>query len=156
MAAPDTADRLSLALRELGRLISLRDPLVGSLESRELTPPQVHTLSWLGFDGRLSMKEIARRLGVTEKTVTGVVDRLERSELVRRTRDTVDRRVVHVELTETGRSQFEALEAVFTQRLSQFVALLENEDADALVGVLERLVRRLIERGPVTPIPDEP
>lgn len=156
--ASDAAPRLTAALRELGRLISLRDPLVNAIETRALTPPQVHTLSWLGFDGHLSMKEIARRLGVTEKTVTGVVDRMERSELVRRTRDTVDRRVVHVELTETGRRQFEELQAVFQKRLADFLALIEHDDGDALVGILERLVRRLAERVPEsqTPPPDAP
>lgn len=141
------ARRLADTLRDMGRQISLRDPLVGSMESRGLTPPQIHTLTSVGHEGRLSMKEIARRLGVTEKTVTGIVDRLERDALVRRIRDTVDRRVVLVELTESGEEHFRELEVMFEHRLSLFVALMDQEDSDALIGILERLTVRLTERG---------
>lgn len=46
--------------------------------------------------GRVTAGEIATASGLTTGAVTGLLDRLERAELVRRTRDTEDRRKVHV------------------------------------------------------------
>ncbi|MGY2093463.1 MarR family transcriptional regulator [Nocardia gipuzkoensis] len=48
--------------------------------------------------GPLTAGELARRTGLTTAAVTTVVDRLERSGFVTRTRDTADRRRVVVEL----------------------------------------------------------
>jgi DNA-binding MarR family transcriptional regulator len=68
----------------LGRLRSLRDPIATTCEQTQLTPPQIHALLWLGQEETLAMGELARRLGITEKTVTGLVDRLEREGYVLR------------------------------------------------------------------------
>lgn len=138
------ARRLSELLAALGRYNSLRDPIAAGIEAKGLTPSQVHCLMWVGHDRRLTMGELARRLGVTEKTITGIVDRLERAALVRRVRNEVDRRVVLVELTAEGSSQFTALDRAFTERIAVFLELLEQEDCDALFRMLERLISRLL------------
>ena len=93
----DAARRMLELLVAVGRRNSLRDPLAQLTETLELTPPQLHGVMWLGQDGPLPMGELARRVGVTEKTITGIVDRLEREGYAQRERDPGDRRVVHVE-----------------------------------------------------------
>jgi DNA-binding MarR family transcriptional regulator len=90
------------------------------------------------------MGELARRLGVTEKTITGVVDRLERAELVRRVRNEADRRVIQVELTGEGSAQFASLDASFVERTAIFLELLEPEDREALFRMIERLISKLL------------
>src|SRR5215212_5612336 len=82
-------------LRELviavSRNASLRDPIAGMCEEAQLTPPQIHAVMWLGLDGPLTMGELAKRVGVTEKTITGLVDRLEAAGYLARERDREDR-----------------------------------------------------------------
>jgi DNA-binding MarR family transcriptional regulator len=53
--------------------------------------------------GGATQGQLADRLGVTSGHITGVVDKLEQDGLVRRRRDTKDRRVVHVVATLKGR-----------------------------------------------------
>jgi DNA-binding MarR family transcriptional regulator len=139
----DEAHHLMELLAALGRRSSLRDPLVQLTESLELTPPQVHTLAWLGRDGALSMGELARRVGITEKTITGIVDRLERAEYVQRERESSDRRVVQVRLTPRGRETADRIQEQAQAGLGSFLALLEAEDRTALLRVFEKLVARL-------------
>lgn len=60
-------------------------------------------------DGRMTMGELAEMLDVTPRTVTGLVDNLERDGLVRRVDDPHDRRSVYAEITDEGRARVSAL-----------------------------------------------
>jgi DNA-binding MarR family transcriptional regulator len=133
-------DRLRRLLFSLGRLYSLRDPLAGLCERMELTAPQIHALLWLGQDGALTMGELARRLGITEKTVTGVVDRLEREGHVRRERGPEDRRVIHCRLTAAGSRLHRKLEHTVVQGLGRMLEHLDATERRALFRILEKLI----------------
>ncbi len=134
--------KLQQLLLALGRRRSLRDPIASTCEQLQFTPPQVHALLWLGHDGALTMGDLARRLGVTEKTVTGVVDRLEREGHLMRERSASDRRVVHCRLTPDGQATFQKLERFMTQGMGQLLSILDASDRKALFRILEKLLRR--------------
>jgi len=59
--------------------------------------------------GRFTMGELAEMLDITPRTVTGLVDNLERDLLVRRVADPADRRSVYAEITDQGRDRVNAL-----------------------------------------------
>lgn len=129
-------DRLSELLEGLGRRAPLRDPIARAVESMGLTPQQLHTVMWLSREGRLTMGTLAQRLGITEKTVTGLVDRLERNGCVERVRDEADRRVVHVCLAERGLAVARKLEASFRVRMRAMLEVLESRDREDLFRIL--------------------
>lgn len=135
--------RLREFLRELGRRSSLRDPVSSVVEEAHITPPQAHAVLWVGTEGPLTMGEIAQRVGISEKTVTGVVDRLERDDLIQRERDEADRRVVRCRLTRAGEALYQRLDALMTNALTQFLALLEPKDRKDLLRVLSNLTDTL-------------
>jgi DNA-binding MarR family transcriptional regulator len=69
-----------------------------------LTPPQVAALQLLVDELRqsgdgLSLSELSRRMGLAHSTVSGIVTRLERRNLVERTTRPDDRRFASIELT---------------------------------------------------------
>ncbi len=136
-------EELFLSLGRMRR--GLRDPLSASCEHLDLTPPQLHALMWLGWDGALTMGELARRGGVTEKTITGVVDRMEGAGLLRRVRDEKDRRIVRTELTEAGKKAFAGMREQMRSRLGQLLQLLDRDDRRSLLGLLEKLRDRIVE-----------
>src|SRR5256714_2755931 len=55
--------------------------------------------------GRFTMGELAEMLDITPRTVTGLVDNLERDGLVTRLADQADRRSGHAAITEQGRDR---------------------------------------------------
>jgi DNA-binding MarR family transcriptional regulator len=59
--------------------------------------------------GRFTMGELAEMLDITPRTVTGLVDNLERDGLVKRVDDPHDRRSVHAEITDQGRERVNVL-----------------------------------------------
>ncbi|KFA93877.1 MarR family winged helix-turn-helix transcriptional regulator [Archangium violaceum] len=139
----DAAHRMMELLVAVGRRNSLRDPLAQLTETLELTPPQLHGVLWLGLDGPLSMGELARRVGVTEKTITGIVDRLEREGYAQRERDPADRRVVHVRLTPRGKKTADGIHDQAHESLGNFLSLLDAGDRTALLRIFEKLVGRM-------------
>jgi DNA-binding MarR family transcriptional regulator len=60
-------------------------------------------------DGRMTMGDLAEMLDVSPRTVTGLVDNLERDGLVKRVDDPNDRRSVYAEVTDLGRERVKAL-----------------------------------------------
>jgi DNA-binding MarR family transcriptional regulator len=149
------AARLQELLYALGRRRSLRDPIASTCEEFQLTPSQVHVLLWLGKDGTLAMGELARRLGVTEKTITGLVDRLERAGYLQRERIAPDRRVVRCRLTPEGQKMYEKLDQSLLEGMVQMLGMLDGTDRKALFRVVEKLVHRMEPpaEAPLSPVP---
>jgi len=135
--------RLRELLTQLSRRRPLRDPVAAACEDLDVTPAQLHLVLWLGRDGPLTMGELARRVAVTEKTITGVVDRLERDRLVHRERDPSDRRVIRVRLAAEGSRLYRRIDVDIDEKLAGFLALLAPPDRRHLVRMLEDLAARL-------------
>jgi MarR family transcriptional regulator for hemolysin len=105
-----------------------------------LTLAQFQVISMVAENGRCSQKEIADNLRVTGPTVVRIIDALERKQLVFRTRDERDRRIVLVSLTEEGvRVQRDCAE-VHERRLATVMERLPNNTAEALLHTLAALL----------------
>jgi DNA-binding MarR family transcriptional regulator len=123
-----------------GRRRTLRDPIATACEAMSLSPVQLHSLLWLGHDGALTMGELSRRVGITEKTVTGVVDRLEEAGYLHRERDTADRRVVRVRLAPPGDEAYRRIERRLTDHMRTLLGRLAHKDRTDLLRLLEKLL----------------
>lgn len=97
-----------------------------------------------GFPGReqVAIGELARRLGVRDHSVTGLVDRLVARGLMRRRYDRRDRRRVLVEVTPRAHSLLARLTRAHRDELTRLAPLLR-----ALLGRLGRRTRRGQRRG---------
>ncbi|WP_283138034.1 MarR family winged helix-turn-helix transcriptional regulator [Rhizohabitans arisaemae] len=73
------------------------------LLNANLTIQQIRVLMLLNLDDGIPTHDLAANLGVGLATATGIVDRLESRDLVRRAEDPADRRVRRIELTRAGR-----------------------------------------------------
>ena len=65
---------------------------------------------WLLYQrGKVNMTEIAEYIHVPLNTATGIINRMEKNELIVRTRSKEDKRVVLIGFTEKGMTQFQNL-----------------------------------------------
>jgi DNA-binding MarR family transcriptional regulator len=65
-----------------------------------LTGPQVSVMAHLVMHGPTTVTELARELGISHSTVSGIVDRLQARSLVQRIQDDADRRYTRIRVTE--------------------------------------------------------
>ena len=64
-----------------------------------LTGPQGMMMGILSHDGEMKISDLSEKIGLSNSTVSGIVDRLEKQGLVERTRSNEDRRVVYVNIS---------------------------------------------------------
>ncbi len=86
----------------------------------------------------LSMGALSRRLMVSNGNVTGVVERLAREGLVKRSSPPGDRRSYEITLTKRGRSAFAAMAAAHEHWIGEFFAGLTAAEVETLVALLAK------------------
>jgi DNA-binding MarR family transcriptional regulator len=97
----------------------------------------------------MSLSELSERIRAQNSTVTGIIDRMERENLVLRERSKEDRRVVYIRLTPKGRKLAEEMPVepmeVFRAALDT-LSQTEVRDLMRILNKLERRVRETIEK----------
>ncbi|PRY54074.1 MarR family winged helix-turn-helix transcriptional regulator [Glycomyces artemisiae] len=86
------------------------------------------------------MFELAKALGLAKSSITGLVDRCERRDLVRREAVPGDGRASLVTLTPKGAQLAEELHEVILKRTAELTAGLDDTERDTLLGLLARVV----------------
>lgn len=66
----------------------------------KLTLTQLSLVLLLKENGSLNVSSISKQMGLSKSTVSGIIDRLEKMNIVTRTRSEEDRRVIRISLTD--------------------------------------------------------
>ena len=109
------------------------------VESENMKISDAHAIEILGHYGRMNMKELAGRLGITTGTTTVAVDRLERKGFARRVRAEHDRRSYIIELTEEGTLAYEEHHRHHLNLASEIASTLGEEDTQAFISILQKI-----------------
>ena len=72
------------------------------LNDVEITPPQFDALQYLIHEENLTIGELSTKMFLACSTVTDLLDRMERNELVKRVKDENDRRIVRIVVLDKG------------------------------------------------------
>jgi MarR family transcriptional regulator, organic hydroperoxide resistance regulator len=97
------------------------------LAEHDVTPVQYAALCVLWEKDAQTAAELGARLVIDSATMTGVIDRLERSDLIRRQADVSDRRVYHLYVTDRGRALQAPLDAAMEKLNAEVAELLGKE-----------------------------
>ena len=106
---------------------------------------QFGTLDALLHLGPLCQKDLGEKLLKSSGNITMVVDNLEKRGLVRRERDTTDRRYVTVHLTDEGRRLIETLMPEHVAALREEMSFLTPEEQEQLGRLCRKLGLRATE-----------
>lgn len=127
-------------LRELARCFQAFESYSAAhIRALGLTPPQFDIVATLGNTAGMSFKELGEKTLITKGTLTGVVDRLEARDIVRRVGSSDDRRSTRVELTDAGTALFNEVFPGVVARTKQVFDILGETERLALEGSLRRL-----------------
>lgn len=137
-------DNINNRIEEKIRYISryLNEYTKDHLKCYNLTLGRFHVLRVIMKSQPVSMGEIHEELHMANSTVTVIVDYLQEAELVKRRRDSKDRRVVLLEITDQGREIMESL----LKKRQDFMkkALVDMNDSSAeLYELLEKLLNKI-------------
>jgi DNA-binding MarR family transcriptional regulator len=107
-----------------------------------ITPAQSGILFLLKRKNGQTMSELSQVLSLDNSTLTGLVDRLERLDFVKRNAGTADRRASHVFITDKGRDEIDRARGVIHRVNEQIKAdFTENE-----VGAFKKILKSFFVR----------
>lgn len=99
---------------------------------------------WLLYrKNEANMTEIAEYIHVPLNTATGIINRMEKSGLVIRTRSNEDKRVVNIGFSEKGRSQFEALISELCYYGMKVMGTFTREEMELFYRMTSRVIEVL-------------
>ncbi|HET6939837.1 MAG TPA: MarR family transcriptional regulator, partial [Nocardioides sp.] len=108
--------------------------------------PQHRVLVLLAAEGPQAIGNLAQQLGVNPSNATRVCDRLQRLDLVRRSRSESDGRAVHVTITQAGRRLVDAVTAHRRREVSAVLKGLSLRQVEAAVTAMTEFNRAAHER----------
>lgn len=133
-----TAGEIEDLIIKVGRIMNKR--LRDSLRNSPITPPQFYALVKIYRESGMTIGDLCDRMFLACSTVSGLVDRLEKANLVERYRDDDDRRVVRLKLTPNG---FKHTEEILENRREKFerdLEMIRIERREELIEDLNQLV----------------
>lgn len=109
------------------------------------TTSQMFILRYLMQSPDAKASDIARASGLSPGAVTQVCDELVKEGLVERTRSVDDRRVVHIQITDSGKDVFDRFREARRARMRAILLKMGQEDAREFVRIFNRVVDILEE-----------
>jgi len=134
---------VSKLLKEIMSLI--KHNMHKGFEDIGITAPQGMVIGILSKFGKMKISELSSKLGLSTSTVSGIIDRLEKQEMVERERSSEDKRVVYVNLCK----KFEDMHRDFHKQVEENIQKMINkgtpEDIDRIMDGFNTL-KRLLSR----------
>jgi DNA-binding MarR family transcriptional regulator len=134
------------SLRRIVRAIDLHSKHL--MQRSGLTGPQLLVLSCVGRQGEVTVGELARLVRLSQGTVTTILDRLERKELVLRIRSTQDKRRVVVSLSEVGRQALKGAPTLLQEQFIRGFDELKDWEQTLILSSLQRVAEMMEAHAP--------
>ncbi len=118
-----------------------------------ITVPQLITLREIYEHGPISFSELTWIVSLNNSTVTGIVDRLERHNLVKRTRTSQDRRRIDIVITDEGVEFLKTTPPPIQPGLIEGLAEMKADQIQAILWAIDTVLE-LLHRSPAVADPD--
>lgn len=122
--------RIDHIIRKEGRLI---------LKDYNITVPQFEALQYLIHHENMTIGELSQKMHLAFSTITDLIDRMEKADLVSRMKDPNDKRIVRLKVLPKGT---DVIEKVLSRRIEFLygkLVSLTDEEKDKLDTVLQTL-----------------
>ncbi len=133
----DSVVHIERLLRHVAFIIKRRGRDI--LSDFEITTPQFLALLVLKEKPGITMGELCDRLFLACSTATDLIDRMEKNKYLERKRDTKDRRVIRLAITDKGNDVIHQVIEARRQYVDSILKQLSEEEIDQLAQSLEKL-----------------
>ena len=141
MVSDERCTDVLITLRRIIRAIDMRSRRL--MQEAGFTGPQLLVLQALARAEEMSAGDLARKVNLSQGTVTSILDRLEKRALIQRVRSDSDRRRIFVSLTEEGRQRLSIAPTLLQERFIQRFAELKDWEQHQILSSLQRLAEMM-------------
>ena len=132
---------LSAKIREAGNAFLIKKLKEHSFDN--LAPSHGDILSMLYKHEKLTMKDIANKVHRTKATVTVLIDKLEKEQLVKREKSAEDNRITYIVLTQKSIDSKMIFEKIANELNSMLYKGFTPNEAKQLDELLEKMLKNI-------------
>lgn len=134
-------DEVLVALRRVIRATDLHSKHLA--KTTGLTAPQILLLQTLRDRGQVTIGELAKDMSLSQATVTTIIDRLEKRELVYRKRSERDKRKVHAYLTDRAVDTLKSAPIPLQEQFTRQFGQLQEWEQTMIISSLKRVAQMM-------------
>lgn len=150
----NSIEAVLVALRRVIRATDLHSKHLA--KTTGLTAPQILLLQTIRDKGEVTIGEIANEMSLSQATVTTIIDRLEKRNLVFRERSKEDKRKVHAYLTEEANETLKSAPIPLQDQFARQYSDLQDWEQTMIISSLQRVAQMMdaqhIDASPVLDI----
>ena len=156
-------DDILIALRRITRAIDIQSKKL--MKKAGLTAPQLVVMQALRREGEMSPSALAKTVSLSQATITNILDRLVKNEMVSRQRSETDKRIVLACLTDKGLQAAAAAPELLQSGFLREFRKLQDWERGMLIASLQRIAELMdaedldaspiLEAGEIDPVPNK-
>ncbi|MCG8525186.1 MAG: MarR family transcriptional regulator [Opitutales bacterium] len=150
--------RILGSLRRIIRAIDIYSRKLAS--DHGVTVPQLMCMMKIDELGAMTIKKLSEEIYLNPSTIVGIVDRLEKNQILTRERSVRDRRKVRIHLTEKGKTMLASSPPPLEQGLSEAIEALPELEKLTIASSLDKIISLIDKSTPneieMHTIPQEP
>ncbi|GAB4297375.1 MAG: MarR family transcriptional regulator [Methylophaga sp.] len=147
-------EEVLIALRRVIRATDLHSKYLA--KTTGLTAPQILLLQTIRDKGQITIGELAQEVSLSQATVTTILDRLEKRQLVYRQRSETDKRKVHAHLTDNALEILKNAPIPLQEQFTRQFGDLQEWEQTMIISALKRVAQMMdaqhIDASPVLDI----
>lgn len=132
-------EELLAGLQSMRRSMAFRMP--GSLNMPRITPSQWGVLMLIEQQGKSTVKDVAKALGVTSSAATQLIDGLVTNEYLVRETSIVDRRTVTLTLSKKSKNQVEKMKKHALEKFLKIFEALNDAEFNQYFTLNKKLIQ---------------
>lgn len=150
----NSIEEVLVALRRVIRATDLHSKHLA--KTTGLTAPQILLLQTIRDKGEVTIGELANEMSLSQATVTSILDRLEKRDLVYRERSKEDKRKVHAYLTDQATDALKDAPIPLQEHFARQFSDLQDWEQTMIISSLQRVAQMMdaqhIDASPVLDI----
>lgn len=151
--ATDAAEDENCCVDEVGEMVQKLVRVFQLFERDQIkihgfTSSQCYALIEIKRAGSLNMNDLSERMNLDSSTMTRVIDKLVRDELIKREKDEADRRIVLVSLTSRGEEAAKKLNTTVVDYYKKIISSIPEGKVEEVLGAVNILLKAFEKANP--------
>ena len=131
--------KIALLIKEINSKINYK--VTEELKNIGLTVPQITAIKFIAHRKKVTVSELSEEMNITKATVSGILNRLENMNIIKRIRSKEDKRIVYVVFSDEGLSLAKDIKHIMNNCFENIFSNVSKEDLISIDNHLSSLLK---------------
>lgn len=131
--------KIALLIKEINSKINYK--VTEELKNIGLTVPQITAIKFIAHRKKVTVSELSEEMSVTKATVSGILNRLENMNIIKRIRSNEDKRIVYIVFSDEGLSLAKDIKHIMNNCFENIFSNVSKEDLISIDNHLSSLLK---------------